>query len=206
MLIAQTTTAPTVIAAPSALVEQITCPVVTQMIKYGAENPLADVSNLQRVLRDIEHMDVFVTGDYDEQTLYAVIAFQQKYADEILAPYGKGAQPTGIVSLTTTKKLNQLACGTPLTLDDHEMRFIAVVADKALRGDANAASVPQTITYTLTPQQAAPAPAVTPSEDDTDADDAPAAGYPYYGVDMSASAANTPTAQKFGAYIRNLFR
>lgn len=195
---------------PAALVEQITCPVVTQMIKYGAENPLKDVSNLQRVLNDYEHAGVPVTGDYDEETRDAVIAFQRKYAPDILGPWGPTAQPSGIVSLTTAKKLDQIACQKQLTLDEREMKFISIVGAKAARAvdtggaaDGSTASAGSQRTYTFS---------TSASSGQNSADSQPSSGqsqlqyYPYDNDEMTASAASGSIAQRFAAYIRALFR
>ena len=211
MLIAQAPTIATTSAAvsmPAALVEHITCPVVTQMIKYGAENPLKDVSNLQRVLRDYEHADVPVSGDYDEQTRDAVMAFQRRYARDILGPWGATAQPTGIVSLTTAKKLDQIACQKQLTLDEREMRFISITGAKAMQaatstagagGSPASASAQSTYTFSTSASEGG-------SKDGASSEQAQLQYYPYNNDAMTASAANGSIAHRFAAYIRDLFR
>ena len=215
LIIPVTTPASAAVVMPAALVEQITCPVVTQMIKYGAENPLKDVSNLQRVLNQYEQAGVPVTGDYDEQTRDAVIAFQRKYASDILGPWGPTAQPSGIVSLTTAKKLDQIACQKQLTLNEREMKFISIVGAKAARaaatgadatGDSASAGARSTYTFSTSASSG------QASADSDAADGQSASGqsqlqyYPYNNDAMTASAASGSIAHRFAAYIRGLFR
>ncbi|HUW71723.1 MAG TPA: peptidoglycan-binding protein [Candidatus Humimicrobiaceae bacterium] len=52
-----------------------------------------------------------ITGKFDEYTASAVVAFQEKYASEVLVPWGL-AHGTGYVASTTRAKLNKLyGCG-----------------------------------------------------------------------------------------------
>jgi len=48
-----------------------------------------------------------ITGNFFSLTKQAVIRFQEKYADEILAPLGL-RQGTGFVGPSTRQKINQL--------------------------------------------------------------------------------------------------
>jgi len=91
---------------------------LTEFIKFGGQNNEMQVRRLQRVLKDFEGMDVDVSGLYDARTHRAVHAFQQKYASDILQPWGIN-QSTGYVYLTTRKKVNEIYCNNtkqfPLT-------------------------------------------------------------------------------------------
>ena len=209
MFIAQATATTSVPSVPPApIVREITgvsCPAVTQMIKFGGENLLVDVSNIQRILRDGEGMtQVFITGDYDETTRDAVIAFQKKYASEILGPWGPKAQPTGIVSLTTMKKFNQIACGGELTLDENEMQFISVegawVAQIAAEANAPATEVAQVYTRSTSAGEGMSGAGTTTGDDQANS------YYPYNNDAMTAGVAGGSTARRFGNYFRNLFR
>ncbi|MBP9669276.1 MAG: hypothetical protein KBE09_03235 [Candidatus Pacebacteria bacterium] len=86
----------------------------------GRKNDPAQVSRLQGILVG-EGFNVEVNGTFDDKTFEAVKAFQVKYADEILKPWGI-TDPTGYVYLTTRKKLNEIYCkGTmefPLTPEE----------------------------------------------------------------------------------------
>ncbi len=67
-----------------------------------------DVKCLQKILKEEEvYPEGKITGYFGPLTFNAVIRFQEKYKDEILAPWGlkKG---TGFVGETTRKKLNQI--------------------------------------------------------------------------------------------------
>jgi hypothetical protein len=87
-------------------------------------NDPEQVRRLQTVLKTIEGMDVDVNGVYDAKTFAAVKAFQMKYADEILKPWGL-TTPTGFTYLTTRKKLNEVFCaGMTFPLTPEEQAII----------------------------------------------------------------------------------
>lgn len=99
---------------------------LTAYLKIGGNNDTDQVMRLQSFLKDFEQMNVEVNGVYDEATLAAVHAFQVKYADDVLTPWGI-QNSTGYVFYTTQKKVNELYCkGTnqfPLTSEQE--RYIA---------------------------------------------------------------------------------
>ena len=77
----------------------------------------ADVNALQNALVRVGET-VQATGTFDDQTAAAVTAFQEKYASEILSPYGL-SNGTGYAGKATRAKLNALfGCtgGNPITV------------------------------------------------------------------------------------------
>jgi hypothetical protein len=83
---------------------------LTKYITLGADNDPAEVSKLQTFLRDYEGFsNQLVTGFYGQMTYDNVKQFQQKYASDILAPWGF-TESTGMVQRTTIKKINELYC------------------------------------------------------------------------------------------------
>jgi peptidoglycan hydrolase-like protein with peptidoglycan-binding domain len=88
------------------------CSKFERNLRYGMRG--SDVKCLQEVLK-IKEPEIYpeglVTGYFGPLTLRAVIKFQEKYKDEILAPWGleKG---TGFVGKTTRAKLNAILSGT----------------------------------------------------------------------------------------------
>lgn len=100
------------------------CPLITSYMKFGANNDATQVAKLQNFLKYVEKLEVDVNGIFDKKTENAVIAFQNKYADVILNPWGGSRQGTGFVYITTLKKINQIACYQPLTLDPSELATI----------------------------------------------------------------------------------
>ena len=79
------------------------------------EDSGAEVSSLARVLQK-ENLYVgqgeSLSATFNEQVYFAVIAFQEKYASEILAPYGLKSG-TGYIGKATRAKLNKLyGCNT----------------------------------------------------------------------------------------------
>ena len=81
------------------------CAKITKNLYYGMKNDL-EVKCLQEVLKD-QGFGVVSTGDYGGITKTAVKRFQEKYASEILTPYGLKYGP-GNVGNGTRAKLNAL--------------------------------------------------------------------------------------------------
>lgn len=85
-------------------------------IKLGSQG--TEVKELQKCLSVLPAggPDIYpegkVTGSFNQKTKDAVIRFQEKYAKEILEPWGFD-EGTGIVSRTTRKKLNELCDLSP---------------------------------------------------------------------------------------------
>ncbi len=100
-----------------------TCPLITDYLKLGGENNPSQVTKLQAFLKNVEKLNVDVTGIFDAKTENAVKAFQEKYAASILGPWS-ASQASGFVYITTTKKLNELACASQFTLSAEESAII----------------------------------------------------------------------------------
>ena len=81
------------------------CVQITKNLYYGMKND-ADVKCLQEVLKE-EGYAVGVSGNYDLATKNAVAKFQQKYASEILFPYGL-RYGSGNAGNATMRKINIL--------------------------------------------------------------------------------------------------
>jgi hypothetical protein len=87
------------------------CPFLSSYMRFGQANDQLEVIKLQAFLKMFEGYDyVNVTGVFDEATHQAVSAFQLKYKDEILTPWGISA-PTGYAYIKTIGKINQIVCG-----------------------------------------------------------------------------------------------
>jgi len=89
---------------------EISCTQLTRNLRYGMKGK--DVKCLQEFLKSQGpeiYPEGLVTGYFGPLTLRAVKRFQQKYWQEILAPWGLTQnQPTGLVGPTTRAKINQL--------------------------------------------------------------------------------------------------
>jgi hypothetical protein len=92
------------------ILSKFSCTSLDRNLKYGMAGN--DVKCLQEVLKK-EGPEIYpeglVTGYFGPLTLQAVKRFQQKYWQEILAPWGLTKdQPTGFVGQTTRAKINQI--------------------------------------------------------------------------------------------------
>ncbi len=103
-------------------------PYLSKFIKFGAKNNSEEVKKLQVFLRDYEGFkEIKETGIYDKKTFDAVIKFQEKYAKDILLPWGL-TKGTGHIYKTTIKKINELFCQKNLVeagekLDEKPKKF-----------------------------------------------------------------------------------
>ncbi|MFA6554024.1 MAG: peptidoglycan-binding domain-containing protein [Candidatus Paceibacterota bacterium] len=99
------------------------CTLITSYMKLGANNDSAQVTKLQNFLKNTEKLDVDVNGIFDTKTETAVKSFQNKYSAETMGPWGV-KEGNGNVFMTTVKKINQIACNQPLTLNPSELAII----------------------------------------------------------------------------------
>lgn len=203
---ASSTTASTTPTTPVNLTVRISspegCPVVTSFMKTGIANKSSEVTRLQKFLKDSEGLDVDVNGTFDNKTEAAVVSFQKKYTNEILAPWD-ATKASGIVYLTTAKKINQLACGVPLSLDGGELAVIenykkggAEIAVVPGTPSGDAALIPSNTDGMKAVGQADPIEDIPYGAEDSDTNVAAA----------SAALGGGTMAQRFWVYLVGLFR
>jgi len=84
-------------------------PFITQYLGPGRHNDPAQVKLLQYFLHTFEGAAVGHSGVYDAATQAAVASFQQKYAGDVLSPWGL-SDPSGSVYYLTQQKINELYC------------------------------------------------------------------------------------------------
>lgn len=83
---------------------------MTGYIKLGANNDADQVKKLQSFLIQYEDFsNLQITGIYTKQDYDAVVRFQEKYADDILTPWGDTVG-SGYVYKTTLYKINKIVC------------------------------------------------------------------------------------------------
>lgn len=97
------------------------CSYLNEYLKIDRVNNPAEVLKLQAFLKVYEGADVSVSGVFDAKTDAAVRAFQVKYKDDVLTPWGLPGS-TGYVYYTTKKKINEIRC---------EMEFALSAAQKS---------------------------------------------------------------------------
>ena len=100
------------------------CQYLYDYLRIDWNNNPVEVRKLQVFLRDLEGMDVAVTGVFDEQTFNAVKIFQDKYKGDIISPWGHDAS-TGFVYILTKKKINEIYCKATVSLTEEQQNEIA---------------------------------------------------------------------------------
>ena len=96
-----------------------TCSYLRDYLRKDLQNDPLEVLKLQSFLNAFEGENLSFTANFDDATFDAVSRFQNKYSDDILAPWGHTA-PTGYVYILTKKKINEIFCKTiyPLSASD----------------------------------------------------------------------------------------
>lgn len=130
------------------------CPLITKYMRIDWANPKDEVVKLQSFLKNIEGLNISATGIFDEQTKVGVEAFQKKYLNSIMGPW-EATRPSGMVYITTVKKVNEIACNRPFVLSADESLIIAkyisdretgIINDDGIRvGDEGIVSVGPTL-------------------------------------------------------------
>ncbi len=79
-------------------------------LRYGSrKNDVEQTKKLQTLLNKVMGTTLPITGFYGPLSVAAVKAFQAKYSDGVLKPWGISA-PTGLVYLSTLRQINLLEC------------------------------------------------------------------------------------------------
>ncbi len=167
------------------------CPVITGFMKMGAANDTEEVLKLQAFLREHEGLAVELTGIFDQQTQNAVKTFQRAYMADIMGPWD-ATRPSGIVFISTIKKINQLACGTPVAFDTDEQSMMSDYRRAALAAEAQNAATGSA------PMAAAPAQIAS--------DAAHTEGMAASSTDNTAAAGNVPLINRFIHFIASFFQ
>ena len=124
-------------------------------MKLDGTNSVAEVTKLQTFFKNTEKLDVDINGKFDQKTFDAVKAFQAKYVNEIMAPWGVNT-PTGQVFYTTKKKINEIYCKSTFALTPAQIAQIEAyrkgLVDGTIEVDANGSEINATGTIPLLPE------------------------------------------------------
>ena len=112
------------------------CPLLTSYLKLGSNNDGSQVTKLQIFLKDSQNLNVDINGIFDQKTDVAVRAFQTKYMSDIMGPWG-ATMASGFVYITTEKKINEIACNSPLTLNPAEISIIDAYKNTGVNAQNN---------------------------------------------------------------------
>lgn len=159
------------------------CPLITDYLKLGGDNNPIQVTKLQIFLKNSEKLDMEVNGKFDQKTEDAVKIFQKKYLESVLGPWD-ATRATGFVFITTVKKINQLACATPIVLSSADQ---AIIAAYKARGTSE-----QTLEIN--------------AGDNTNATGTQEVGTAGGDEDNTAAVGNPSILSRFWEFIKNLFR
>jgi hypothetical protein len=100
-------------------------------------NSSLEVLKLQAFLINFEgHSSVLLTGVFDQATFDAVSAFQVKYSNDVLEPWGYTG-PTGYAYILTLKKINEIYCQRIFPLTQAQLDEIVAFRSilESLKGD-----------------------------------------------------------------------
>ena len=99
------------------------CTYIKDYLNIKSSNDPAEVTKLQTFLLNSEGIDVAIDGVFDQVTLDAVKAFQTKYIEDVMLPWGLQTA-SGIVSYTTKKKINEIYCKSSFALTPEQLAAI----------------------------------------------------------------------------------
>lgn len=99
------------------------CLYMSSYLHVGANDNAGDVIKLQNFLNQFEGERLSVTGVFGNDTFDAVKRFQEKYAGDILHPWGYDSG-TGHVYILTQKKINEMSCRTFFPLSHSQLQEI----------------------------------------------------------------------------------
>ncbi|MCL5782168.1 MAG: peptidoglycan-binding protein, partial [Patescibacteria group bacterium] len=184
------------------------CPFITTYMKRGWANSPAEVTKLQNFLKDYEKMTITVNGIYDLATENAVKQFQAKYLDTVMGPWGAN-QPSGVVYITTTRKINELACNIPMYLTVKEALEIQAYRNRPVVTASAQPTVPSSTTASPTIENTSDT-NVAPTVDNS-ASSTPVGPSPIIGTDDSTDNTNTAAVtkanilQRFWNFLKSIF-
>lgn len=103
------------------------CNYLNSYLKRGQNNDMVEVMKLQSFLKTFEGFNtVEINGIFDDATFDAVSAFQKKYGNDILTPWGYEVDSsTGYVYILTKKKVNEIYCKKQFDLTTEQQREIS---------------------------------------------------------------------------------
>ncbi len=100
------------------------CYYLYDYLRKDFNNNPVEVRKLQVFLRDLEGFStVQVTGVYDDQTIVALDAFQERYKGDILTPWGH-TEPTSYTYILTKKKVNEIYCKMAFPVNTQQQQEI----------------------------------------------------------------------------------
>lgn len=115
----------------------LTCTIdiyLTTPVKFGENNNADDVRLLEKFLNTYESANVPVNGVYEQADMEAVMKWQEKYASEILHPWGivKGTGYVYTTSLAKIKKIHELGCARTVVTPTNNVNKTCLQTDTTL--------------------------------------------------------------------------
>lgn len=110
------------------------CYYLHDYLRKDFNNNTAEVIKLQIFLISFERFtDLSITGIYDDATIRAVNAFQVKYKEDVLIPWGyDGTKGTSYTYMLTKKKINEIVCNKSFPLTKEEQSEIYAYRTRGL--------------------------------------------------------------------------
>ncbi|MEX0924983.1 MAG: hypothetical protein WDZ82_03525 [Candidatus Paceibacterota bacterium] len=95
------------------------CSYLEDFLHIDWNNDPVEVAKLQYFLREFEGYNIDVTTVFDQHTYNTVVDFQERYFDEVLAPWDHTGG-TGFVYITTKTRINEIVCQEEINFTDAE--------------------------------------------------------------------------------------
>ncbi len=150
-----------IVYAPQVAGASASCYYLRDYLRKDFNNDPNEVKKLQLFLKDLEGFsDLNVTGVYDDATIVATDAFQIRYKDDVLLPWGyEGNTGTDYVYILTKKKVNEIYCKTAFPVNAQQQAEID--AHKKLWDDLRAAGITIPTGSEVQPAGSLPTPGVS---------------------------------------------
>ncbi|GEM_PF-6451792 len=180
------------------------CILLNSYLRYGYNNDPTEVVKLQAFLKRIEGYDVDVNGVFDNKTLAGVNAFQTKFLDNVMGPWG-ASQSSGYVYITTKKKVNQIACNVAFIINPAEQSIINSYKAAQASIPAPAPELVPATTETTNPTNSTTSPDI--GVKGTSSDTALVGGSSSVSNTVNtASVANTSAFNRFWGFVSGIFK
>ena len=176
----------------------LSCPFLSDFVYTGHANKVAEIRKVQIFLQTYEgNKNITVNGILDAATIAGIKAFQAKYLNETMGPWGVRI-PSGNVYITTLKEINYIVCNTRPFFTPAEQAII----DAFKAGNNGGTTGPSVTSNPKTPDvtigTTTPAASTTPA--------IPSEGSTTDNTNLTGAAGQSGLFQSFWGFITGFFK